>query len=569
MKQSSKKHELGTAALYCRLSRDDNMDSESNSIQNQRKILQKAAKDKGYTDTVFFVDDGITGTTMKRPGFQKMLTAIEAGYISAVFVKDLSRLGRNYIEVGKLTEEFFPLHDIRLVAVSDGVDSDEGEDDFTPFKNIMNEYYAKDISKKRRIVNKMKGNAGVPLSPPPYGYIKNPDDPRFWVVEPEAAEVVRRIYRMALEGYGLAEIAARLAADGVVNPTYYWRSRGTSRGGSKSTVEPTKWGHTTVKKILTLQEYCGDVINFKSYSKSYKMKKRIENPEENRAIFLNVHEAIIDRQTWEKVQTLQKGTRRKKPTVTQEPSVFSGLLKCPECGGNLNFHFNQNNHDIKFFSCQNHNSGYRKCSKTHYIRLDFLEQVVLYEVKRLACFASEYENDFIKAMIGRSAKVAENATLRKQRELDALTARDRELDMLFERLYEDNVAGKIDDARFAKMSKRYEQEQGENAKKIKALRLELKKDESKRMDIDDFLETVRRYTDATTITKRMVAELIDHIEVYHAEKQDGVTNQRVVIHYNCIGAFDVPDRRKIPEADIIMETRKGVALSYAPEQVAV
>ena len=569
MKQSSKKHELGTAALYCRLSRDDNMDSESNSIQNQRKILKKAAKDKGYTDTVFFVDDGITGTTMKRPGFQKMLTAIEAGYISAVFVKDLSRLGRNYIEVGKLTEEFFPLHDIRLVAVSDGVDSDEGEDDFTPFKNIMNEYYAKDISKKRRIVNKMKGNAGVPLSPPPYGYIKNPDDPRFWVVEPEAAEVVRRIYRMALEGYGLAETAAQLAADGVVNPTYYWRSRGTSRGGSKSTVEPTKWGHTTVKKILTLQEYCGDVINFKSYSKSYKMKKRIENPEENRAIFLNVHEAIIDRQTWEKVQALQKGTRRKKPTVTQEPSVFSGLLKCPECGGNLNFHFNQNNHDIKFFSCQNHNSGYRKCSKTHYIRLDFLEQVVLYEVKRLACFASEYENDFIKAMIGRSAKVAENTALRKQRELDALTARDRELDMLFERLYEDNVAGKIDDARFAKMSKRYEQEQGENAKKIKALRLELKKDESKRMDIDDFLETVRRYTDATTITKRMVAELIDHIEVYHAEKQDGVTNQRVVIYYNCIGAFDVPDRRKIPEADIIMETRKGVALSYAPEQVAV
>ena len=569
MKQSSKKHELGTAALYCRLSRDDNMDSESNSIQNQRKILQKAAKDKGYTDTVFFVDDGITGTTMKRPGFQKMLTAIEAGYISAVFVKDLSRLGRNYIEVGKLTEEFFPLHDIRLVAVSDGVDSDEGEDDFTPFKNIMNEYYAKDISKKRRIVNKMKGNAGVPLSPPPYGYIKNPDDPRFWVVEPEAAEVVRRIYRMALEGYGLAETAAQLAADGVVNPTYYWRSRGTSRGGSKSTVEPTKWGHTTVKKILTLQEYCGDVINFKSYSKSYKMKKRIENPEENRAIFLNVHEAIIDRQTWEKVQALQKGTRRKKPTVTQEPSVFSGLLKCPECGGNLNFHFNQNNHDIKFFSCQNHNSGYRKCSKTHYIRLDFLEQVVLYEVKRLACFASEYENDFIKAMIGRSAKVAENTALRKQRELDALTARDQELDMLFERLYEDNVADKIDDARFAKMSKRYEQEQGENAKKIKALRLELKKDESKRMDIDDFLETVRRYTDATTITKRMVAELIDHIEVYHAEKQDGITNQRVVIYYNCIGAFDVPDRRKIPEADIIMETRKGVALSYAPEQVAV
>lgn len=567
MKQSSK-HATGTAALYCRLSRDDNMDNESNSISNQKKILQKVAKEKGYTDTIFYVDDGITGTTMKRPGFQKMIQAIEAGYISAVFVKDLSRLGRNYIEVGKLTEEFFPLHDIRLIAVSDGVDSNEGDDEFTPFRNIMNEWYAKDISKKRRIVNKMKGNSGVPLSPPPYGYIKNPDDPRFWVIDPDAAEVVRRIYNMALEGHGPAQIASALCEAGIINPTCYWRSKGISRGGSKSTLEPTKWNHTTVKKILTLQEYCGDVINFKSYSKSYKMKRRIENPEENRAIFLNVHEPIIDRITWEKVQSLQT-TRRRRTTVTQEPSVFSGVMKCPECGGNLTFHFNQNNHDIKFFSCNNHNSGLRKCSSTHYIRLDFLEQVVLYEVKRLACFANEYESDFVKAMMGRSAKVVENDRARKQRELDALLARDKELDMLFERLYEDNVAGKIDDARFAKMSKRYEEEQGELTKKIKTLRLELKKADSKKIDMDFFLETVRRYTDATTITKRMIGELIDHIEVYPAIKEDGITNQRVVIHYNCIGAFEVPDRRKIPEADIIMETRKGVALSYAPAQVAV
>ena len=565
----SDNHKFGTAALYCRLSRDDNMDTESNSIQNQKKLLQKVAREKGYTDTLFFVDDGITGTTMKRPGFQKMLTAIEAGYISAVFVKDLSRLGRNYIEVGKLTEEFFPQYDVRLVAVSDGVDSDEGDNEFTPFRNIMNEWYAKDISKKRKIVNKMKGNAGIPLSQPPYGYIKNPDDPRFWVIDSKAADVVRRIYDMALEGYGLAEIANALGRDGIVNPTYYWRSKGVNRSGSKSTLEPTKWGHTTVKKILTLQEYCGDVINFKSYSKSYKMKRRIQNPEENRAIFLNVHEPIIDRVTWEKVQSLQKGTRRKKPTVTQEPSVFSGRLKCPECGGNLNFHFNQKNHDIKFFSCQNHNSGLRKCSATHYIRLDFLEQVVLYEVNRLAAFANEYEHDFVKAMLGRSAKVAENDRARKQRELNSLLARDKELDMLFERLYEDNVAGKIDDARFARMSKRYEQEQGEISAKVKALRLELKKAEGQQMDMEGFLETVRRYTHVTKITQRMVSELIDHIDVYHAEKQDGVTNQQVVIHYNCIGAFEVPDRRKIPEADIIMETRKGVALSYAPEQVAV
>lgn len=434
---------------------------------------------------------------------------------------------------------------------------------------MTNEWYAKDISKKRKIVNKMKGNAGIPLSQPPYGYIKNPDDSRFWVIDPEAADVVRRIYDMALEGYGLAEIANALGVDGIVNPTYYWRSKGVNRSGSKSTLEPTKWGHTTIKKILTLQEYCGDVISFKSYSKSYKMKRRIENPEENRAIFLNVHEPIIDRATWEKVQTMQKGTRRKKPTVTQEPSVFSGRLKCPECGGNLNFHFNQKNHDIKYFSCQNHNSGLRKCSATHYIRLDFLEQVVLYEVNRLAAFANEYEHDFVKTMLGRSAKVAENDRARKQRELNALLTRDKELDMLFERLYEDNVAGKIDDARFARMSKRYEQEQGEISAKIKALRLELKKAEGQQMDMEDYLQMVRRYTHVTKITQRMVSELIDHIDVYHAEKRDGVTNQRIVIHYNCIGAFEVPDRKKIPEADIIMETRKGVAVSYAPAEVAV
>lgn len=217
-------------------------------------------------------------------------------------------------------------------------------------------------------------------------------------------------------------------------------------------MEPTKWGHTTIKKILATQEYCGDVINFKTFSKSYKVKKRIETPEENRAVFLNVHEAIIDRLTWEKVQNLKKGTRRKRPTVTQGSSVFSGVLKCSECGGNLNFHFNQGNHDIKFFSCQNHNSSLRKCSKTHYIRVEFLEQVVLYEVNRLASFANEYEDDFLRAVMGQSAKVADNDRARKQRELDGLLARDRELDVLFEKIYEDNVNQKISDARFAKMS---------------------------------------------------------------------------------------------------------------------
>ena len=410
------------------------------------------------------------------------------------------------------------------------------------YGKYSNEYYARDISKKRRIVNKMKGNSGVPLSPPPYGYIKNPNDPRFWVIDPEAAAVVRRIYQMALDGYGLAETAAALEQDGVFNPTYYWRSKGTGRGGSKSTVEPTKWGHTTIKKILTLQEYCGDVINFKSYSKSYKMKKRIENPEENRAIFLNVHEAIIDRPTWEKVQSMKKGTRRRRPTVTQEPSVFSGYLKCPECGGNLNFHFNQGNHDIKFFSCQNHNSGLRKCSKTHYIRLEFLERVVLYEVNRLASFANEYEDNFIKAMMGRSAKVTENERARKQRELDGLLARDKELDGLFERLYEDNISGKLSDERFIKLFRDYEQEQEQLKAVVETLGREVKQQEQKKTNVRKFISVVKKYTDIIQLDATILREFVEQIrgsETYTTdEQQKRVKIREIEIVYNFIGVFD-------------------------------
>ena len=430
MKQSNRNPSAGTAALYCRLSRDDNMDTESNSIQNQKKILQKAAREKGYTDTIFYVDDGITGTTMKRPAFQDMLKGIETGYITAVFVKDLSRLGRNYIEVGKLTEEFFPEHDVRLIAVSDGVDSDEGENEFTPFRNIMNEWYAKDISKKRRIVNKLKGNSGIPLSPPPYGYMKNPEKPQFWVIDPDAAPVVQRIFQMALDGYGLQETAAALQKDGLYSPSFYWHSKGIGRCGNVNALEPTKWRHTTIRQILSNQEYCGDVINFKTYSKSYKMKKRLVNPEENWAIFRNVHEPVIDRATWEKVQNLKAGTRRKRSKVMQESSVFSGVLKCPECEGNLNFHFNQGNHDIKYFNCSNYNTGLRKCTCTHYIRVDFLEQVVLQEIHRLTRFAAYYEDDFLKMIMGKSAAAAADEQSRKKRELQALITRDKELDTL-------------------------------------------------------------------------------------------------------------------------------------------
>ena len=568
MKQSNeRKHDKDeTAALLLRISRDDGETGESNSIANQKTLLTKVAKEKGYTELLVFSDDGITGTTMNRPGFQAMIQEIERGNIGAVFVKDLSRLGRNYREVGYYTEDFFPEHDVRFLSVSDGIDTAEGEDELAPFRNIMNEWYAKDISKKRRISNKVRGGMGEPLSLPPYGYVKDPENPKRWVIDEDAAAVVRRIYGMSLGGYGIAEIARALRDDGILTPTSYRQSKGISRGGKKTAEFPTDWRHSTIYKILSLQEYCGDVINFKTYSKSYRNKKRLDNDPENWAVFLNVHEPVIDRATWEKVQQM-RGTRKKRPKSQAERSIFSGLLKCADCGSNLGYHFNQGNREIKYFNCANNNNS-RGCTATHYIREDFITQVVLQEVRRLTCFANEYEDDFVKAIIGHSMKAAESDRARKQRELDGLLARDRELDMLFERIYEDMVNAKISDERFAKMSRKYKQEQGEVAARIKTLRKEVKDERGTLYTVDAFLEIVRRYTDARELTQRMMTELIDHIDVYHAERAGEDTTQRVRIYYHCIGAFEVPERDAIPEIDILIPTRKGVAISYSSAQRA-
>ena len=276
---------------------------------------------------------------MDRPGFVEMICQLEQGKAAAVFVKDLSRLGRNYIEVGRLTEEFFPNHDIRLVAVSDNIDTAEGENELAPIRNLFNEWYARDISKKRRISNKIKGNAGEPMGQPPYGYIKDPNDPKHWIVDDEAAQVVRRVYSMTLEGFGTEQIAAQLEKDDVLTPRAYWLTKGIKRPGKGKQQPPTKWNSSTITKILSLQEYCGDILNFKTYSKSYKNKKRIDNDRENWVVFQNVHEAIIERAVYEQVQQ-KRGKIRKRRTNNGEHNMFSGLLVCADCGSNLHFHFN-------------------------------------------------------------------------------------------------------------------------------------------------------------------------------------------------------------------------------------
>ncbi|MEF2842644.1 MAG: recombinase family protein [Oscillospiraceae bacterium] len=566
MKQSNnnKKSRDVTAFLYERLSRDDNMDGESYSIGNQKKLLIKVAKEKGYTNLVHFFDDGISGVTMDRPGFADMIQQLEQGKAAAVFVKDLSRLGRNYIEVGRLTEEFFPNHDIRLVAVSDNIDTDEGENELAPIRNLFNEWYARDISKKRRISNKIKGNAGEPMGQPPYGYIKDPENPKRWIVDEEAAQVVRRIYRMTLEGVGTEQIAAKLEEDGVLTPRAYWHSKGINRPGKVKDLPPTHWNSSSVIKMLSVQEYCGDILNFKTYSKSYKNKKRLENDRENWAIFKDVHEPIIERAVFEQVQQ-KRGKMRKRQAKDGERSMFCGLLVCADCGSNLHFHFNQGNPEIKYFNCSNYKGNRGTCGSTHYVRVDFLEQVVLGEIRRLTKYAGLYEDDFLKEVIGHSRQAEETERRLKEKELKSLLARDDELDGLFERIYEDNVSGKLSDDRFAKMSRRYEEEQKELSEKIKKLRTEIEKQSSRATSTDMFVSIVRKYTRARKLTPRMLNELVEKIEVYNAEKIDGEWVQRLRIHYNCVGEMNIPNEPALPIPAVTVNTRKGVFVSYTTD----
>ena len=568
MRQSNnRKSRDVTAFLYERLSRDDNLEGESYSIGNQKKLLTKVAKEKGYTNLVHFLDDGISGVTMDRPGFNDMMEQLAAGKAAAVFVKDLSRLGRNYIEVGRLTEEFFPEHDIRLVAVSDNIDTAEGENELAPIRNLFNEWYARDISKKRRISNKIKGNAGEPMGPPPYGYKKDPDDPKRWIVDEEAAQVVRRVFRMTLDGYGTEQIATIFSEEKILTPIAYWREKGVNRPGKSKLRGPYMWNSSTITHILSLQEYCGDILNFKTYSKSYKNKKRLANDRENWVIFQDVHEPIIERAVFEQVQQ-KRGKIRKRRTHEGERNMFSGLLVCADCGHNLHFHFNQGNPDIKYFNCSNYKGNRGTCTSTHYVRVDFLEQVVLGEIRRLTKFASQFEDEFVKAVIGHSQQAEATDRKRKEKELKALQARDEELDGLFERIYEDNVSGKLSDDRFARMSRRYEEEQKELAEKIKALRAEIDKQNSQSMTTDMFISLVRKYTRARKLTPRMLNELIEKIEVFNAEKVDGVWEQRLRIHYNCVGAIEIADLIPLPAPEVSVNTRKGVVVNYAPSTIA-
>ena len=505
-------------ALYCRLSRDDGAEGESNSIANQKKLLAKYAKEHGFTNTKFYVDDGYTGTNFNRPGFQQMLEDMEMGYISTVIVKDSSRFGRNYLEVGQYTDYYFPEHNIRFIAINDCIDSENGEDDFSAFRNVMNEMYAKDISRKVRSSHRLRGNAGEPLAPPPYGHVKDPENKKKWIIDPDAAEVVRRIFRLCIEGNGNETIARILQDDKVLVPQAYWQSKGMSRGGKKTQPNPYKWCKTTIAKMLEQQEYCGDIINFKSYSKSFRNKTRVENPKENWAIFKDVHESIIDRETWERVQELTKNSKRRKPkNENVKKSIFTNLLYCGDCGHKLWFNTNKQNPSIRFYSCSNYKGLRGTCESTHYVREDSLEQVVKMELFKLATYLDHDEDTFAELLEHKTNKDSMAERKAAESALAAATARSQELLRLYERVYEDNVNGKVTDDWFMRLSHKYEVEQEELKKQMFDLKNKIERLDTAQNSSGSFIRAIRKFMTMQTLTPIVLQELIDKIEVFPIE----------------------------------------------------
>lgn len=563
--QSKNKNQIGITALYCRLSRDDGTESESNSIGNQKKLLSQKAKEMGLTDTKYYVDDGYTGTNFNRPGFQQLIDDIEIGLVSAVMVKDLSRLGRDYVSVGNYTDSYFPEHNIRFIAVNDAIDSDEGESEIAPFKNILNEMYARDISKKIRSSHRLRGSMGEPLSQPPYGYMKSPENKKKWIIDPEAATVVKSIFKMCLDGKGNETIARELQESEVLIPMAYWRSKGLNRGGKKTQTNPYKWCKTTVQKILSQQEYCGDIINFKTCSKSFKNKTRYENSKENWAVFKDVNEPIIDRETFETVQKFISKTKRRAPKKENgERSIFNGLIYCGDCHSKMRYHTSTSNKEIHYFTCSDNKVDYRgKCPGRHYVRADALEEVVKLELRRLVEMLKIDESYFAQLLLRKNDEEREKDKKFLESELQKAIARCGTVSQLYEKLYEDNVVGKVSDEWFIELSHKYEKERMDLKAKIADTRHKIEELKNNNSEYEKFISAIRRFMQMDNLTSPLLRELIDHIDIFETEGTGKSRTQRIVIYYRFIGYIELPNTTKQTH---IADTRKGVAVEYITEQ---
>ena len=523
-------------ALYCRLSRDDELTGESNSIKNQKLILSKYAEDNKFQNTQFFVDDGYSGTTFTRPAFMEIMELAENGQIGTIIVKDHSRLGRNRLVVGQLLEEDFVRLNIRYIAIMDNIDSSKGLNDFLPIQDWFNEMHAKNTSQKVRAVLKSKGESGISLANNvPYGYKKDENDKTKWLVDELSSEVVKEIFNLFVQGHGTCEITRILRERKILTPSEYNASITTNSNNQEYLY---KWCGTTVAGILDRQEYIGDTVNFKCTTRSYKDKTRVKIPKEDRKVFKNTHQPIIDEYTWNIAKQLRNN--RKKPTRSGKKSIFSGLLFCNECGKKM--YFQSPVTDLKakdHYRCSSYKHDSSACA-SHYITDEVLQVIVLENIQRVISYVKSYEDLFIQEQLAKSTQYEINQISKNKKELEKAKKRIIEIDNLFMHIYEDNISGKITDERFRNLSFNYDKEQQELRIKIEQLSKDIENTEKKDTDITQFISTVKKYTEITELTPEILNELIEKILIHQAEKIDGKKVQEIDIYYRGIGIISFP-----------------------------
>lgn len=523
-------------ALYARLSQEDALDGESNSIANQKKILLKYATDSGFPNPTFFIDDGVSGVTFDRPGWNEMIRLAEAGKVKTVIVKDMSRMGRDYLKVGYYTESFFAERDIRYIAINDGVDSDKGDNDFTPFRNLFNDFYARDISKKIRAVMRAKGNAGEHLcTNPPYGYQKDPMDKKKWIVDEEAAEIVKRIFDLCIAGKGPMQIAKLLTAQHVLTVKAHYAQR----DGKPLPEKPYQWSPKSVAGILERPEYTGCTVNFKTYSKSHKLKKRLHNAPENQRIFPNTQPAIIEEQVFARVQELRENKRRPAKQAERQ-GLFSGLLYCADCGSKLHFATGKNmTPQQDCYRCSRYKSNTGDCTM-HFIREETLKLFVLQRIFDVTALFFDDAMAFMEAAKKQRFQEAEKEVKKRKREIAQAEKRIAELDHIFKRIYEDDISGTISHERFLKLSADYEAEQKELTEQVKAWREAVETFEQDQADFDSFAAIVRKYVGIRELTPTIVNEFVKRIIVHAPDKSSGHRRQKIELVWNFIGEVNLP-----------------------------
>ena len=538
--KNNKKYNYGgdVTALYARLSKDDDLVGDSNSIVHQKEILAKYAKEHGFTNIEFYVDDGFSGTNFNRPDFQRMMADAEEGKISTVIVKDMSRFGRDYIMVGYYTEIYFSNLDIRFIAINDNVDSNiQTENDLTPFKNVFNEWYARDTSKKIRAVFKAKGNSGKHLTTnPPFGYKKDPNDKDKWIIDEEAAATVRRIFQMYVDGYRISEIGHKLTEEKVETPILYYMNRGIKTNARSE--YPEIWDLMSIKYILSQTAYAGHTVNFQTAVKSYKTKKQIRLPKEDWIIYRNTQEPIIDEKTFETVQQMRKVKRAR--TKYNEPNMFSGLLYCADCGNHLTIQRVARNRKMDNFSCATYRKKKKGLCSCHRILVSDLETIVKEDLQKVCEYVFLHEKEFTDEYLSGSKRETVKFQAKTKAELKRLSERQEEIGRIIRKLYEDNVCGRITDERFDFLAKSYEDEGNDLKTKIQELKNALASSVQDEEKLSKFLKVVKSYTEIEELTPEILNSFIEKIYIGETEKYDGRKMQEVEIIYKFVGAINLP-----------------------------